>query len=32
MKKNVIILAILCTFGLCAWEAQASSPEATPIK
>ena len=26
MKKNALILAGLCAFGLCTWEAQASAP------
>lgn len=31
MNKKALFLASFCVIGLCAWEAQASSPEATPI-
>jgi hypothetical protein len=31
MKKNVLLLAGLCAFGLCTWEAQAVSLETNPI-
>lgn len=31
MNKKAFFLASLCAIGLCTWEAQAVSPETTPI-
>lgn len=31
MKKKVLLIVVLCAFGLCTWEAQALNYTSTPI-